>query len=82
MLMMQAMRITERQKRTAREWVRRMVRRGALDRAATCACGARATDGHHKNYAQPLAVVWVCRLCHAALHRPSELGQLTLWLGA
>ncbi len=69
-------------KRRARGWVARMVRRGALDRPAACACGARAVHAHHPDYARPFRVEWVCAACHARLHRPTDPGQMTLWLGA
>ncbi len=82
--MMQAMRAAAvRQKRRARGWVARMVRRGALDRPAACACGARAVlHAHHVDYGRPFRVEWVCVPCHARLHRPTDPGQMTLWLGA
>lgn len=33
-------------------------------------CGAvGSTEGHHANYREPLAVVWLCLHCHRALHR-------------
>ncbi len=79
--MMQAMH-AERQKRRARAWVARMVKRGAMDRPAACACGARAVHAHHPCYARPFRVEWVCVPCHARLHVPTDPGQQTLWLVA
>lgn len=81
--MMHSMRVPERQKRTAREWVRRMVKRGALDRRPCGACGAPEAEAHHEDYSRPLSVVWLCAAHHASLHRSErayEPGQQVLWL--
>ncbi len=59
-----------------------MVRRGALDRQDCGLCGEAKAEAHHVNYAQPLNVVWLCKACHSCAHRPRELGQTLLWLGA
>lgn len=29
----------------------------------------RKIEGHHHDYDKPLEVIWVCRACHAAIHR-------------
>jgi hypothetical protein len=46
------------------------VRVGKLVRPETCQkCGAGCVpDGHHKDYARPLDVLWLCRACHKAEH--------------
>jgi hypothetical protein len=31
-------------------------------------CGATDVHGHHKDYARPLNVVWLCAKCHHRLH--------------
>jgi len=43
---------------------------GKLTKPTLCSlCGARKRlDGHHKNYALPLLVKWVCRGCHKRVH--------------
>jgi hypothetical protein len=45
-------------------------RRGELEEQADCAwCGSReGVEAHHEDYAEPLAVVWVCRCCHFTRH--------------
>ena len=50
--------------------LKRAVLSGAIERPTTCCdCGAFGpTDGHHENYAKPLDVIWVCRLCHKKIH--------------
>lgn len=33
-------------------------------------CGIRGVvDGHHSDYSEPLKVIWLCRQCHADIHR-------------
>jgi hypothetical protein len=71
-----------RQKRSARAWVARMVRRGALDRQPCRVCGASPAEAHHPDYSRPLTIVWLCAQHHRDEHRPVEPGQLVLWLGA
>lgn len=50
------------------------LRNGHLVRPDTCSrCGAGAPlDAHHPDYTQPLAVEWVCRPCHADIHRAAR----------
>jgi hypothetical protein len=45
---------------------------GTLYRPSTCSeCGCKgAMDGHHHDYAEPLAVEWLCRSCHHKRHVP------------
>lgn len=31
-------------------------------------CGTTRTEAHHEDYAQPLAVRWLCKACHLRLH--------------
>jgi hypothetical protein len=67
-------------KRAARAKVRQALRKGVLtrpDRCEQCGGGGRI-DGHHDDYAQPLAVRWLCRgTCHPAQHARSRSGQPT-----
>ena len=45
--------------------------RGLLKKPDICEqCGEFCkTDGHHDDYARPLAVRWLCRWCHQEWHR-------------
>lgn len=63
------------EKARAHQLVSYAVSRGKLKRPETCSrCGGRGPiHGHHTDYAQPLAVTWVCRPCHHALHREADL---------
>lgn len=48
------------------------VLRGELIRPNRCSSCLKKSDiieAHHKDYSKPLAVKWLCRACHAAVHR-------------
>lgn len=63
----------ERWKQRSRNIVGNAVRDGYLHRPAACQqCGVtppRAVEAHHPDHAKPFEVVWLCRSCHAAIHR-------------
>lgn len=42
---------------------------GAIVRGPCEACGTHPAEGHHDDYARPLAVRWLCKRHHAELHR-------------
>ena len=43
---------------------------GKLTKGPCVVCGStRLVDGHHEDYAKPLEITWLCRSCHARLHR-------------
>ena len=47
------------------------VANGQVDRPQCCSrCGdqAKRIEGHHPNYDEPLAVIWVCPPCHSVIH--------------
>lgn len=46
------------------------LRAGKLVKPDACPrCGKKGrVDGHHKDYAKPLEVDWLCRACHVAEH--------------
>lgn len=75
------------EKTAARVAVARALRSGVLIRAKFCSnCGQadqRLADGrpaiqahHHRGYAYPLDVVWLCVPCHADVHREEEASRL------
>lgn len=47
------------------------VRRGKLFKPNKCAdCGVECSPhAHHSDYQKPLDVLWVCRRCHANIHK-------------
>lgn len=55
-----------------RAWVvlNRAVQSGQVVRPTTCSdCGdAGRIDGHHRDYAKPLDVDWLCQKCHRRRH--------------
>jgi hypothetical protein len=48
--------------------VNKALRTGALVRQPCEVCGNPKTDGHHDDYAKPLAVRWLCRSHHRQHH--------------
>ena len=61
-------------KARARDAVHRAVRAGRLTRPNTCErCDASGpVHGHHGDYSKPLAVQWLCSICHALAHLEEE----------
>lgn len=59
------------ERRRAYNVVEYAIRKGDLVRPSDCSrCGAtKELDAHHVDYSTPLDVVWVCRVCHRALHQ-------------
>lgn len=49
----------------------RAVRNGTIHKPDTCqVCGKTCSpEAHHKNYADKLKVVWLCRECHSQYHQ-------------
>ena len=54
--------------RSAGEHVQCAVDLGLLNPMPCAECGAKKTDAHHEDYTRPLAVRWLCRRCHKAVH--------------
>lgn len=57
-----------REKDRARRKVQTEVQAGRILREACAECGRPDSQAHHEDYAQPLAVIWLCSKCHAAKH--------------
>jgi len=53
-------------KMKARNLLNRAVKRGEIERPATCSrCGnAGRIEAHHSDYDKPLDVTWLCTSCH------------------
>lgn len=60
----------EPEKTAARRALREAVEAGLVRRPPACeGCGeARPLHGHHRDYARPLVVVWLCAPCHGKEH--------------
>lgn len=58
-------------KQSARVKVNNALKIGRLVRPNICSkCSIESkVDGHHFDYSRPLDVLWVCRACHADIHR-------------
>lgn len=59
------------EKHAARLEARAAVAKGQLVKPSECsACHlAKPVEAHHHDYSKPLDVQWVCRTCHARIHR-------------
>lgn len=51
--------------------LRRAVEKGIVLKPSTCSVCGNETRlvGHHRDYAKPLDVVWVCDVCHKKMHK-------------
>lgn len=47
-------------------------RRGLIPQEDCRMCGSSQSQMHHPDYDKPLEVVWLCRLCHLALHQAEK----------
>jgi len=56
-------------KRWAHVCLASALRRGLIERQPCEECGDERSDGHHDNYHEPMAVRWLCRRHHRAVHR-------------
>ncbi len=56
------------EKHKARMKVRWALKTGVLVKKL-CKCGNKKVEAHHPDYSHPLKVKWMCRSCHATLHR-------------
>ena len=50
-------------------------KRGLIERQPCAECGAEKVDGHHPNYTEPMAVIWLCRKHHREVHRKATSDQ-------
>jgi len=64
-------RVKFKQKGNARSILSYHVRKGRISKPDCCdVCKIEVEpQGHHPNYDDPLNVIWVCRSCHAYLHK-------------
>lgn len=51
------------------------VKRGNIVPSKVCQlCGAESkTEGHHPDYTKPLAVLWLCAVCHRRAHKDESI---------
>lgn len=59
----------QRKKSNARSYANNYQRRGVIEKIPCQVCGDENSQKHHENYDWPLAVEWLCRGCHLAVHR-------------
>jgi len=58
-----------RAKANCRAYANVYLKRGLLVRGPCHVCGATSSQMHHEDYAKPLEIRWLCRICHLDLHR-------------
>ena len=56
-------------KDNCRSYANTYLRRGKLLRKPCQKCGDKRSQMHHEDYSKPLAVTWLCRPCHLAVHK-------------
>lgn len=63
-------------KRKAHNAVSNAVRDGRMEKPDNCSeCpSTKRIHGHHDDYSLPLAVRWLCRICHTAWHKENGSG--------
>ena len=60
-------------KHLARLRVYYQIRNGRMVKKECEKCGNAVTEAHHRDYSKPLDVQWLCRICHASLHKHLSL---------
>jgi ribosomal protein S27AE len=64
------------QKSYARKRTRLAVQAGKLERPEECSkCGGADVQAHHRDYAKPLEVEWLCGDCHRSAHAGERRGR-------
>lgn len=55
------------------------IRSGKLKKPRKCpGCGRKGRiHGHHEDYCKPLDIIWVCQVCHKAIHKNNHVMTLT-----
>lgn len=57
-------------KQNAREVLHRCLKAGEIIKPDSCEnCSNSKVEAHHSDYSKPLEVNWLCRQCHADLHK-------------
>jgi len=64
----------QRRRSSVRAYANVYKRRGKLKPAPCLICGATGTQMHHRNYDQPLDVIWVCEKHHRYFTRLQRRG--------
>lgn len=57
------------QKYRAGRVLNKLIKEGLIKKMPCVKCGETNSNGHHPDYSDPIAVVWLCRKHHAELNR-------------
>lgn len=60
--------------RDAHKAVQNALKAGKLTKAPCEECGSKLTVAHHDDYAKPLDVRWLCKICHSQWHEANGPG--------
>lgn len=68
------------EKELARNRFLRAVKSGKIRRPELCSkCQLKTkVEGHHPDYSKPYDVIWVCRMCHAGIHKDLKILKLSI----
>ena len=55
-------------KNMARWYTNHEIRAGRINREPCAICGMKQAEAHHKDYYEPLLIVWLCPDCHRKAH--------------
>ena len=60
----------------ARTKLQYAIKTGRVIKPDSCSqCGStRRVSGHHEDYSKPLEVIWLCQVCHSAVHAEGRAG--------
>ncbi len=59
----------EKEKRKSRIAAQQAFKSGKITKTLCQRCGGESCEMHHNDYSKPLEVIWVCKPCHAAIHK-------------
>jgi hypothetical protein len=66
------------QRRRARQLARLYFSSGCIKHEFCAICQGFGTEMHHPDYSKPALIVWLCGLCHWALHRDPTIEPMVL----
>ena len=58
----------ERAKKLARRRVQKAVAAGKIQKQPCAECGTLDVQAHHRDYANPFDIMWLCKVCHRKKH--------------
>lgn len=56
----------------ARWYTKNEIKTSRVRREPCAFCGREQVEAHHKDYTQPLLIVWLCASCHHQIHQAQK----------